>query len=70
MKLRPGTTFGLADVSKDANGYMLRQHLRVGTKAKRIGKVKRFKREEDLLIEIERLVQDRLAQLGREKTEK
>lgn len=67
MKLKTGVTFSFADISQDPNGYMLRQHARVGSGARQRGKVRRFKREEELWAAIGQLADDRLAQLGREK---
>ena len=67
MKLKPGVTFSFADVTQDEHGLMLRQHTRIGTRSKQRGKVRRYKREEDLWTAIARLADERLAQLGREK---
>ena len=69
MKLRRGSTFSFADIEQDEHGLILRQTMRVGRRSKPVGKVKRFQREEDLLIEIMRRADERLAQLGREKLE-
>lgn len=67
MKLRKGSTYSWADIEQDEHGLMLRQRMRVGMLVKPIGTVKRFRREEELLLELARRIDDRLAQLGREK---
>ena len=67
MKIRRGSTYSWADIEQDEHGFILVQRLRVGKTSKRVGKVKRCKREEDLLEELARRIDERLAQLGREK---
>ncbi len=67
MKLRPGSTYSQADISQDERGFILRQHVRVGRTVKQIGKVKRFGSEEKMLLEMARRIDERLAQIGREK---
>lgn len=67
MKLRKGSTYAWADIEQDEHGFILRQRLRVGSRVKPVGGVKRFKREEELLLELARRIDDRIAQIGREK---
>lgn len=67
MKIRKGSTYSWADIEQDEHGLLLRQRVRAGRTSKQVGKAKRFKREEDLLLELARRIDDRLAQIGREK---
>ncbi len=69
MKIPKGATYSWADIEQDEHGFILRRRLRVGSRSKAKGKVKRFRREEELLIYLAEQIDERLAAIGREKTD-